>query len=294
MVMIVAIGLFVSCGNSNVTMMDREGNEFTLPENVEKIISTAPSNTEILVGLGLADKLVAVDQYSEGLEGVSEALPKLDLVNPDLETILELDPDIIVASGQNVVGDNDPFALIKEAGIVVVYIPNSSSIEEIYNDIEFIATVTGTKDIGEEIVDSMKKEVEKVAAIGKKITDKKKVYFEIGSIPSLYSFGGDTFLNEMIEIIGAENIFAEEEAWITANPEAIIAANPDVILTNELEFNGVNIVDEIKKRDGWDSIKAIQDGAVYRIDTDSSSRPTQNIIKALKEMAEAIYPNEYK
>lgn len=291
---VLSLSLLTGCGNTSKTMTDREGNEFTLPKKVEKIISTAPSNTEVLVELGLSDKLVGVDKYSADVEGVSEEIPQIDFRNPDAESIIALEPDMIIASGHNKVGDEDPFQLVKDAGITVVYIPSSTSIDGIYEDIDFIADITGTEKEGKELVESIKKEVEEVKAIGDTITDKKKVYFEIGSGSALYSFGNSTFLNEMIEIVGAENIFKDQESWISPSQEAVIDANPDVILTNVVATNGVSAVDEIKSRDGWDSITAVKEGQVYQIDKNSSSRPSQNIIKALKEMAKAIYPNEYK
>lgn len=291
---VLSLSLLTGCGNTSTTMTDREGNEFTLPKKVEKIISTAPSNTEVLVELGLSDKLVGVDKYSADVEGVSEEIPQIDFRNPDAESIIALEPDMIIASGHNKVGDEDPFQLVKDAGITVVYIPSSTSIDGIYEDIDFIADITGTEKEGKELVESIKKEVEEVKAIGDTITDKKKVYFEIGSGSALYSFGNSTFLNEMIEIVGAENIFKDQESWISPSQEAVIDANPDVILTNVVATNGVSAVDEIKSRDGWDSITAVKEGQVYQIDKNSSSRPSQNIIKALKEMAKAIYPNEYK
>lgn len=292
--MMFSLALFTGCGDTTKTMTDREGNEFTLPNKVEKIISTAPSNTEVLVELGLSDKLVAIDKYSADVEGINTDLPQIDFRNPDAETLISLEPDIIIASGHNKAGDEDPFQLVKEAGIPVVYIPSSYSIDGIYGDIEFIAEITGTEKQGTEIIENMKKEVEAIKEIGDKITDKKKVYFEIGSTPSLYSFGKDTFLNEMIQIIGAENIFANEDSWISPTPESVIDANPDVILTNVPDTDGVSAVDEIKNREGWDSITAIKEGQIYSVDKNSSSRPSQNVIKALKEMAKAIYPDEYK
>ena len=292
--MVFAIALFVGCTETTKTMTDREGNEFTLPNKIEKIISTAPSNTEVLVALGLSDKLVAIDKYSADVEGINADLPQIDFRNPDAETIIGLEPDIIIASGHNKAGDNDPFQLVKEAGIPVVYIPSSYSIDGIYGDINFISEITKTEKQGKEIVENMKKDVEDIRAIGEKITDKKKVYFEIGSGSKLSSFGQDTFLNEMIQIIGAENIFANEKSWISPTPESIIEANPDVILTNMPDINGVKAVDEIKSRDGWDSVTAIKEGNVYGIDKNASARPSQNVVKALKEMAKAVYPNEYK
>lgn len=293
---VMAMMIFVGCSSKPTTMQDREGNEFNVPTQVNTIISTAPSNTEVLVGLGLADKLVAVDKYSADVEGVSKDLPKIDFRNPDAEAIIALNPDIVIASGHNKAGDEDPFALIKEAGIPVAYIPSSYSIEGIYGDIEFIASLTDTEKEGKELVNSMKKEVDAIKAIGDTIQDKKNVYFEIGAGSGLYTFGNETFLNEMIETIGATNIFGEENSWITVTPEAVIDANPDVILANTPGTNeaGLTAVEDIVSREGWDTITAVKNGDVYQIDKNSSSRGSQNIIKALKEMAKAVYPDEYK
>ena len=293
---VMAMMIFVGCSNKPTTMKDREGNEFNLPKEVNTIISTAPSNTEVLVALGLADKLVAVDKYSADVEGVSEDIPKIDFRNPDAEAIISLNPDIVIASGHNKAGDEDPFALIKEAGIPVAYIPSSYSIDGIYGDIEFIASLTGTEKEGKDLINSMEEEVEAIKAIGDTITDKKSVYFEIGAGSGLYTFGNETFLNEMIETIGAINIFGDENSWITVTPEAVIDANPDVILANSPGTNeaGLTAVEDIVSREGWDTITAIQNGDVYQIDKNSSSRGSQNIIKALKEMAKAVYPDEYK
>ena len=295
-IFVMAMMIFVGCSNKPTTMQDREGNEFNVPKEVNTIISTAPSNTEVLVALGLADKLVAVDKYSADVEGISEELPKIDFRNPDAEAIIALNPDIVIASGHNKVGDEDPFALIKEAGIPVAYIPSSYSIDGIYEDIEFIVNLTNTEKKGKELVDSMKKEVEKIKAIGDKITDKKNVYFEIGAGSGLYTFGNGTFLNELIETVGATNIFADENSWITVTPEAVIDANPDVILVNTPGTNeaGLTAIEDVESRDGWDTITAVQNGDVYSIDNNASSRPSQNVIKALKEIARAIYPDEYK
>ena len=293
---VMAMMIFVGCSSKPTTMKDREGNEFNVPKEVNTIISTAPSNTEVLVALGLADKLVAVDKYSADVEGVSEDIPKIDFRNPDAEAIIALNPDIVIASGHNKAGDEDPFALIKEAGIPVAYIPSSYSIDGIYGDIEFIANLTGTEKEGEELINSMKEDVESIKAIGDTITDKKSVYFEIGAGSGLYTFGNETFLNEMIETIGATNIFGDESSWITVTPEAVIDANPDVILANSPGTNeaGLTAVEDIVSREGWDTVTAVKNGDVYQIDKSSSSRGSQNIIKALKEMAKAVYPDEYK
>ncbi len=293
---IMTLSIFVLSGCSSQTdrmVTDREGTEVNIPTKIEKIISTAPSNTEVLMALGLGDKLVAIDKYSTDIEGINTELPQIDFLNPDAETIIGLEPDIVIASGHNKTGSvEDPFKAISEAGIPVVYIPSSDSIDGIYKDIEFIADVVNERSKGKEIVDDMKAQVEEIKAIGDTITDKKSVYFEISPAPYLSSFGKSTFLNEMIEIIGAKNIFENEEGWASPTAEAIIDANPDVIITNAGYME--NPTEEIKSRDAWENINAIKNNEVYLVDQNASSRPSQNVIKALEQMAKAVYPEHYE
>lgn len=294
--LIMTLSIFVLSGCSSQTdrmVTDREGREVNIPTKIEKIISTAPSNTEVLMALGLGDKLVAIDKYSTDIEGINTELPQIDFSNPDAETIIGLGPDIVIASGHNKTGSvEDPFKAISEAGIPVVYIPSSDSIDGIYKDIEFIADVVNERSKGKEIVDDMKAQVEEIKAIGDTITDKKSVYFEISPAPYLSSFGKSTFLNEMIEIIGAKNIFENEEGWISPTAEAIIDANPDVIITNAGYME--NPTEEIKSRDAWENVNAIKNNEVYLVDQNASSRPSQNVIKALEQMAKAVYPEHYE
>ena len=294
--LIMTLSIFVLSGCSSQTdrmVTDREGTEVNIPTKIEKIISTAPSNTEVLMALGLGDKLVAIDKYSTDIEGINTELPQIDFSNPDAETIIGLEPDIVIASGHNKTGSvEDPFKAISESGISVVYIPSSDSIYGIYKDIEFIADVVNEKSKGKEIVDDMKAQVEEIKAIGDTITDKKSVYFEISPAPYLSSFGKSTFLNEMIEIIGAKNIFENEEGWVSPTAEAIIDANPDVIITNAGYME--NPTEEIKSRDAWENINAIKNNEVYLVDQNASSRPSQNVIKALEQMAKAVYPEHYE
>lgn len=294
--LIMTLSIFVLSGCSSQTdrmVTDREGTEVNIPTKIEKIISTAPSNTEVLMALGLGDKLVAIDKYSTDIEGINTELPQIDFLNPDAETIIGLEPDIVIASGHNKTGSvEDPFKAISESGIPVVYIPSSDSIDGIYKDIEFIADVVNERSKGKEIVDDMKAQVEEIKAIGDTITDKKSVYFEISPAPYLSSFGKSTFLNEMIEIIGAKNIFENEEGWISPTAEAIIDANPDVIITNAGYME--NPTEEIKSRDAWENINAIKNNEVYLVDQNASSRPSQNVIKALEQMAKAVYPEHYE
>ena len=270
---------------------DREGNSITLPQTIDKIISMGPSNTEVLVALGFGDKVIAADSYSENVEGIPSGIPMFSMMSPDGEQIIALQPDVIFVTGMSKVDGDDPFQVVSNTGICIIYMPSSTSIDGIKEDIRYMAAVMGVQSKGESIITDMEKEVEAIKKIGDTITDKKTVYFEISAAPYMYSFGKGTFLNEMIGIIGAVNVLGDQESWISVADEAVVNANPDVVLTsvNYIE----NPTDEIKARPGWDALTAVKNGDVYYIDTDASNRPSQNIIKALKEMAKAVYPDKY-
>ena len=154
-----------------------------------------------------------------------------------------------------------------------------------------MSAVMGDVSKSDAVIEEMESEISAIQEVGKTITDKKKVYFEIAAAPDMYSFGGGVFLNEMIEIIGAENVLKDQKEWISVSAESILDSNPDVILTS------VNYIDdpvsEIKSRSGWEALTAVKENAVYYIDTDASNNPSQHIVKALKEMAKAVYPDKY-
>lgn len=273
------------------TITDPAGNEITIPEETDTIISLAPSITEVIVDLGFGDNIILVDTNSKDISGLPEDVEYVDMLTPDAEKMIEAEPDIVIASEMTASGGTDPAEQLGAAGITLASIPTSNSIEEIYSDIMFIAQVLSVEEEGQALVDTTKEEITKIAEIGETIEDKKTVYFEIAAAPDLYSFGEGVFLNELIEIIGATNILADEDSWTSVSAETVVAADPDVILTN------VNYIDEpieeIKSRAGWENMKAIQNDDVYYIDTNSSSRSNHNIVKALEEMAEAVYPEEY-
>lgn len=270
---------------------DRAGNEISVPTEITKIISMAPSTSQVLDELGLSDLLVAVDTQTAYYMEETAGLPQFDMMAPDCETILALDPDIVFVTGMSYLGADDPYAELVEAGICVAQIPSSNSIADIQEDILFISGCFGMHDEGAAIVDGMNDAIHEISAIGETITDKKSVLFEIACLPQIYSFGNGVFLNEMLDLIGAENILADQEGWTRVTEESVIIANPDVILTsvNYIE----DPVGEILSREGWEGVEAVKNGAVAYIDNASSGLPNHNIIIALKEMAKAIYPEEY-
>lgn len=270
----------------NDVTTDRAGLEFNPVESTDTIVSLAPSITEVLVEMGYGDNLVAVDgPESQNKEGVPEDIVYMDIMTPDVEQLIALEPDVIFASAMSFGGSDDPLQAVKDEGISVIYIPSSESIEEIYEDIMFMGKVLNDEEGSQQIVDDMKAQIEEIR---QRNADEETItaYFEIAAAPDMYSFGTGTFLNEMMEIVGLENILADNESWISVSEEVILEKNPEIIFTNVTYIE--DAVDEILSRDGWDSITAVNNADVYYIDNSASSLPNHNIVNALLEMEEVI------
>jgi iron complex transport system substrate-binding protein len=261
-------------------------------EKPDRILTLAPSLTQIAQSMGYSDMIVGIDSYSEQylLEPIENVMI-FDMQNPDNETIMTLNPDIIFVSNLSMVDGANPFEPLLDAGITIVEIPSSNSLEAIKSDITYFAECMGAPEKAESIVAKMDADIAEIKAIGETITDKKTVHFEISALPYIYSFGSDTFLNEMITIIGAENVYASEVSWIAVSEESALAANPDVILTS------TNYIDdpagEIMSRSGWEAVTAIKNGEVYKLLSTQTDIPNQFAIEVLYEMAKTVYPDEY-
>jgi iron complex transport system substrate-binding protein len=291
LILVSLLVLIPGCSESQETLTDLEGNEVPAPDKVERIISTAPSNSEILLALGQGSKIVATDNYTDEHEDLNPDRVLLDFKSPDAETIISLEPDIIIASGHNKTGSDDPLALIKEAGIAVVYIPSATDIQGVYDAIEFCAAIVGEEDEGQQMIDELRDEVLEIQDIAATIEDKRMVYLEIAPAPGIYTAANGTFQHELLELVGAVNIFGDEEGWLTPSEEVIINMNPNVIITNVEYIPDADL--EILNREGWADMQAIQGEKVYLIDANASSRPSQNVILAIRQIAEKVYPEYY-
>ncbi len=291
--LVLLLGLGTSALGAEETVTDPSGAEITVPEKVDAIVCLAPSLTEMVTALGHGEQIVGYDTNSVGLEGLDPDVPVFDLVEPDMEQLAALEADLVLVSNMSLYDQQSPFRQLADLGVCVACVPNSDSIQGIQDDIAFVAGLLDEEEAGETLVEDMQKELDRIAGIGEAIPeeDRKSVYFEISAAPYLYSFGTGVYMNEMIELIGAENILAGQEGWLSLEAETVVSADPDVILTN------VNYIDdpvgEILARDGWDTVTAVAEEQVYYIDNMASSLPNQNIVTALEQMAQAVYPEYF-
>ena len=281
-----------------VPTKDRAGNDIKVPEKVEKIASLAPSTTQVLIELGLGDKIVAIDTNSATYaDKLAKDVAQFDMMNPDNEAIAALKPDLVFTSGMSSVGGSNPFKSLVDSGICVADIPSPSTLEGICEDIEFIGNCVGK---GPEALVLSKGFTAFVAAIeeaGKSVpADKQKKVLVMMNVPSaeaptIYTFGKGTYMDQMITAIGANNAFGDKEGWLSISVEEAIAANPDVILMDCDWMPGA--ADAVKALKGWENVNAIKNGEVYQVNENLCSRPNHHVSEAILEWAKDIYPDQF-
>lgn len=275
-----------------LVVKDVTGEEITIEKEPERIVSTSTSDTETLFALGLADNIYGVSDFDNYPEE-AEDKPKMGgVVDPNVEAILEQEPDIVV-TGNSI--SEESAEKIRDLG-VVLYQTDPKNMEETLDVILETGKITNRQKEAQEIVAEMQETIdhitETVADVAEE--DKKQVYIEYN--PG-WTVGAGEFMNELIEMAGGINVAADTEGWIEVNEEKIIQDDPDYIIyaANLVdEESGKQLGELIKERSGWDKITAIEEDQMIAIDEDIMSRNGPRIVDALTEIAEGIYPELFE
>ncbi|MDI2587795.1 ABC transporter substrate-binding protein [Psychrobacillus sp. NEAU-3TGS] len=273
-----------------ITMTDAVGNEITLEEAPKTIVSMIPSNTEILFALGLNEEIVGVNDYDNYPE---EALEKEKIGGQEfnVEKILSMNPEIVFAHESMLGMGEAGLQQLRDAGVKVFVVKNAADFNETYTTIEQIGRATGKLEEAQKIVEDMKVKVEEVKEKVAKVETKKTVFVETSDVPEIYTPGKGTFMQEILDMVNAENIAADQEGWFMISPEEIVSRNPDVIIVMYSYVDG--IVDSVKAREGFDTITAVQNDAVVQVDENLTSRTGPRLADGLEEIAKAIYPEAF-
>lgn len=278
------------CSCSKNEISDSDKNNIIQNKKIEKIISLSPGVTDILIDLNEAHKIIAADTFSKDIleKNNINVSNVFDMLNPDAEKIISLDSDIIFIN--NLTAFYTKNSLLSLSNSTIITITNSETLKGIEDDIYFLGKVLNADDRAKEVVSNMRTKIKEIKDIGDTITNKKAVYFEISALPNLYSFGSNVYLDDIINIIGAKNIFSNRNEWINVSEEDVVYLNPDIIFTSVDYVD--NPVAEITNRAAWRDINAVKTSKVFFVE--GTSLPTHNIVSSIILMAKYIYPEEYK
>lgn len=265
-----------------VTVTDDAGREVTVDTRPERIVSLAPANTEILYSLGVLDRVVGVTTFDDYPPEVS-ALEKMgDFVTPNLEAITAVRPDLIlVTTGVQA----DVIEKLENTGAAVVAI-DPQSLEAVYASIGIVGAVTGEPAKAAEVVAEMKDEL----ALIQEAIDVEPVtcFIEIAQDP-LFTAGAGTFINDLIEQAGGENIVTDE-GYVAYSLEQLVTDDPEVYLATK---GSMSDPAQLEKRSGYASLTAVKGERVYVLDDNLVSRPGPRVIQGIRQIAEALHPDAF-
>ena len=250
----------------------------------QRIISLAPSNTEILFALGLGDEVVAVTMYCDY---PAEALDKEkvgDYYGPDIEKIIALQPDLILAT------DFHRFDLIPalEQQGFAVYAVAPQTLDDVLESIQKIGEITGREAEASQLVNGMRSKIEEIEEQTKELEQKPSVLYMTWHDP-MWTVGRNTWIDELINMAGGMNIFSENfEGGAMVQIEWVVLLDPEIIITSEWSYDWALNATELA------STNASQTGRIYTFDDDLAQRPGPRLIQGLDWFAYLIHPGIFE
>lgn len=271
-----------------VPVTDDAGQTLTFNAPPSRIISLSPGNTEILYALGLGDKIIVTDKYSDY---PPENAPKAKLITypkPNIEEIVSLQPDLIVVlvEGEEFIQQMSP------RGIKVLRL-FPKDFEGALHNIDTVGRITGTQGKATEIINKMRSRAAAVVAKTKN-APKPRVLYELDASDETKPFvaGPVGFFGSLLPMAGGENIFNDlGRTSAQVSTEQIVARDPEVIVLADVDspYNA-QTPEMVKARHGWAGITAIKNNRIYPMNQAFLSRAGPRLVDGLEQMAQDIHP----
>ncbi|HET6381207.1 MAG TPA: ABC transporter substrate-binding protein [candidate division Zixibacteria bacterium] len=279
------------------SLTDDAGREVTLAADPQRIVSLAPSNTEIVCALGACDQIVGVNDFRDGLpDDVLAALEDVPDVatftGVDREAVVAAEPDLVLAAGNELTPSADIEALAELGLPVLVLYPET--LDEIYADIRLVGEALDETEAAEALVAAITADV---AEVRDRVSDlpAPRTFYEVGLFEGeIYTAGEDSFLASLIELAGGEPITGD--ALTTAiSAEELVVADPEIILLGDAAYDPTITPESVGARPGWEGLTAVREGRVFPMPDDLLiTRPGPRIAQGLEALARAIHPEAFE
>lgn len=274
---------------SPIVMPDGLGREVSLDTVPQRIVSMAPSNTEILFAVGAGAQVVGRDEFTNYPEE-AKALASVggSMGEYNYEQIVSLEPDLVLAAEINT---PEQVKALEDLGLTVYYLSNPTDIEGVYEVLNTVGKLTGHEAETSSLVDSLKGRVAAIEAKVATVTTRPRVFYELdGSDPSKpWTSGAGTFIDLLINKAGGSNVAADlEGAWGQISQEALLVADPEFILLGDAAYG--TTADQVGARAGWEGITAVRNGQILPFNDDTVSRPGPRLVDALEELVRLLHP----
>jgi len=261
---------------------------------VQRVVSLAPSNTEILFAIGAGAQVVGRDVFSDY---PLEAKTILDVGGGfgelNTEVILAQKPDMVLTSDLT---PPEQIGALEDLGLTVVSLPDPKDFEGMYDSLRLVARLTGHEPEADKVLEGL---MRRVAAIEEKVTlvkERPLVFYELdGTDPSApWTSGPGTFVDTLITLAGGENLGSSlGSEWVQISIEELIARNPDIIILGSAHWGGIT-PEEVKGRTGWGALDAVKNDRLFTFDDNLVSRPGPRLIDGLEAMTKLLHPELFE
>ena len=271
------------------SMLDSAGRTVSFPDNPQRVVSLAPSITEIVFALGESERLKGVTQHCD-FPPEARSLPGVgSYVHLDLERIVALKPDLCIA-----VRDGNPKDVVMalESFGIPVYAVDPRSLETAVDTVLEVGQLLNATSKAEQLANQMRARIERIKERVADSNLRPRVFFQIGSAP-IVSAGTNTVINELILAAGGQNLAEGPATYPLFSREQVLALKPDVIIitsmTKESDLGEVKA--EWKKYEG---LPAVRDSRIFVVDADLFDRVTPRIVDGLEKLAGIIHPELFR
>lgn len=260
-----------------MTVVLPDGTELTLAEEVQTIVSMGPNITEILYAIGAGDKLIGRTDYCDYPAEVSAVASVGSIYTPDVEKIVELNPDMVIGSTHF---KDESAQKLEEMGIQTVTLYSPSEMDGVYDLILTLGELTGCEEAATALAEETKAKIEAVKSEAALSAVAPTVYYVVGyGEYGDYTAGGDTFIGQMITEAGGVNIAKDVSGW-SYTLEALLEADPDIIIVGLGEAEG------FKTAANYCELSAVKNDRVYEIDRNLLDRQGYRNAEGMETLAE--------
>lgn len=273
-----------------VTVTDDTGRSITIGKQPERIVSLAPSNTEILFALGLGPKVVVNTTYCDYPQEAKNIEKIGGFSDPSIERIVALNPDLVLGTAMH-----EGFAAELEKLGITLALLDANSIDEVIADVRLVGRMTGKVKEAEQVASGMQSKIDSVetALEGIPEAERVSVFYLMWDDP-IMTVGPDTLIGDVLTKAGGVNVAADAgQDYPTYSLEVLVTKNPDVIVYTKMGSATGLDSEAIKSKAGWEVISAVKDGRIHQLDDNLMSRPGPRIVDGLVEAAKALYPNKF-
>lgn len=268
---------------------DQLGRMVSLPDDPKRVVSLAPSITEIIYGLGQEHRLAGVTRFSDFPHEAAK-LPKVgSFVQLDLERIVALKPDLCIA-----VKEGNPRAVVErlESLQVPVYVVNPRDLDSVMEAVVEIGALLNAGKKAKSQVQKMRLRIQRVEFLVAKASSRPRVFYQVGIFP-IVSAGSDTFIHELILLAGGENLAAGFTAYPRFSREQVLTLSPEIFIISSMARG--EVFERVKKEwSRWTGIPAVRNQRIFLVDSSLFDRPTPRLLDGLELLVRLIHPELFE